>query len=96
MSVPSFGFGAKGERCHNEALRLGRGSVLIVRKVRNLGSGLSCALPTRDGFGVCVSTLARLGVSRRGPLSAASYHLLHQVIESTEAHKAATRRAVTV
>lgn len=95
MRVPIFGFGAKAERCGNSFLRLSGSSVLIVRKVRKLGSELDCTLPGRDGFGVCLDTLARLGVSRRGEVPAASNHLVHEVMESTHAEKASTGRAVT-
>lgn len=96
ICLPIFSFGDNGQGFRAGPGGLNRGSVLMVRKVRYLGPGLARRLYSSQGFEVCVDTLARLGVSRRGQVPSASKHLVQELIESTEAEKTSTAGAVSV
>lgn len=66
IRLPHFGFGLKGGRCGNSGLHVSRRAVLVLRKVRTLGPRLAPRVPTTDGCGVCMSTLAAVSLSSRG------------------------------
>lgn len=66
MRLPHFGFSLNGGRCGNSGLGVRSGAVLVLRNVRTLGPRLAPRVPTRQGFGVCISTLAAVSLSSRG------------------------------